>query len=65
MAVEDGLVVPAVQWGAGHGTVDRRPDDCKSGYHNFDHIKLTCDGEVKTSFAMIVMKPVVSGGNLV
>ena len=65
MAVKNGLIVPTVQWGAGHGAVDRHPDDCKPGYHHNDHIKLTCEGEIKTSFAMILMKPAVSGGNLV
>ena len=57
--------LPPIQWGAGHGKHDRVPDNCKNGYKDHDHIKLECEGVVKTSMAMILQKPAVSGGNVV
>lgn len=59
-------IVPRVEWGAGEKELDReRADSCfnPGGYRGYDHVKLSCDGITKTSYAMVIQRAVIEGGN--
>jgi len=59
-------IVPRVEWGAGEKELDReRADNCfnPGGYRGDDHVKLSCDGITKTSYAMVIQRAIIEGGN--